>query len=86
MAGKEAFVDGADRTVRPPPKVADAELPTPEHKTWALALKRRAGWRCEWVENGEGACSLGGQRFSIARTSLSREDVAKAAANGGNRD
>ncbi|HVI30451.1 HNH endonuclease signature motif containing protein [Hansschlegelia sp.] len=41
------------RTVKPPPKVADAELQTPEHRAWAIEVKRRAGWRCEWVEKGE---------------------------------
>lgn len=41
------------RTVSPPPKTADAELLTPEHKAWRLAVCRRAGWRCEWVEHGK---------------------------------
>ncbi|HVI27594.1 HNH endonuclease [Hansschlegelia sp.] len=41
------------RTVKPPPKVADAELQTPEHKAWALEVKRRAGWRCEWLDIGQ---------------------------------
>lgn len=41
------------RSVRPPPKAADAELLTPEHKAWRLAVCRRAGWRCQWVENGK---------------------------------
>ncbi|MFJ5486177.1 hypothetical protein ACIKTA_00380 [Hansschlegelia beijingensis] len=36
------------RTVKPRPKPADAELQTPEHKAWAVEVKRRAGWRCEW--------------------------------------
>jgi 5-methylcytosine-specific restriction protein A len=40
------------RTLRPPPKQADAELLTPEHKAWRLVVCRRAGWRCEWIDNG----------------------------------
>lgn len=40
------------RTARPRPKQADAELLTPEHRAWRLAVCRRAGWRCEWVEQG----------------------------------
>jgi hypothetical protein len=40
------------RTCKPPPKAADPQLLTPEHKAWALAVKRRAGWRCEVIENG----------------------------------
>lgn len=40
------------RTVRPRPKQADAELLTPEHRAWRLAVCRRAGWHCEWVEGG----------------------------------
>jgi len=40
------------RTVKPPSKKADAELQTLEHKGWAREVKRRAGWRCEWIETG----------------------------------
>lgn len=40
-----ATADG--RTVRPLPKTGDPELSTPEHRAWALAVKRRAGWKCE---------------------------------------
>lgn len=39
-------------TVKPPPKRADAELLTEQHRAWRLVVCRRAGWRCEWVENG----------------------------------
>lgn len=38
--------------VPPPPKRADAELLTPEHRAWREAVCGRAGWRCEHVENG----------------------------------
>lgn len=41
------------RTVKPAPKVADAELLTAEHRRWAEAVKRRAGYRCEAVDRGE---------------------------------
>lgn len=41
------------RTVKPPPKVADPELLTAEHRAWRLVVCRRAGWRCEWVEQGQ---------------------------------
>lgn len=29
------------------PKERAAHYGTPEHEAWALAVKRRAGWRCE---------------------------------------
>ncbi len=35
------------RTCKPPPKQADAELQTAEHRAWRLAVLNRAGWRCE---------------------------------------
>ncbi len=41
------------RTAKPLPKEVDDHYNTPEHRAWALAVKRRAGWRCEHVENGE---------------------------------
>lgn len=40
------------RTVRPPPKQADAELLTPEYRRWAEAVKRRAGYQCEAIDGG----------------------------------
>src|SRR5664279_2230416 len=40
------------RTAKPRPKQADAELLTPEHRELRVAVCRRAGWRCQWVENG----------------------------------
>lgn len=40
------------RTVKPPAKTADAELLTPEHRQWAEAIKRRAGYQCEATDNG----------------------------------
>lgn len=41
------------RRVKPPQiKVTDDYYGTPEHKAWALEVKRRAGWRCEWIQDG----------------------------------
>ncbi|PDT77207.1 HNH endonuclease [Bradyrhizobium sp. C9] len=40
------------RKVKPPPKRADPHYQTAEHQQWALQVKKRAGWRCEYVENG----------------------------------
>ena len=44
------------RTARPPAKLADAELLTPDHKRWAREVKRRAGWRCEAVTPDGARC------------------------------
>lgn len=41
------------RKVKVAPKRADPELQTPEHRAWSLAVRNRAGWRCEWVEDGK---------------------------------
>ncbi len=48
------------RSVLPPPKRADPELLTPEHREWALAVKRRAGWKCEdcGAQGGNGGVRL----------------------------
>lgn len=35
------------RRVLPPPKRADAELLTPEHRAWREAVLQRAGHRCQ---------------------------------------
>ena len=40
-------------TVKPEPKQADAELLTVEHRNWRLKVCRRAGWQCQWVEQGK---------------------------------
>lgn len=40
------------RTARPEPKRADAELLTPEHRDWRVAVMQRAGWRCEAIDHG----------------------------------
>lgn len=38
------------RVVQPTPKRADPELLTAQHRQWRLVVCRRAGWRCEWVD------------------------------------
>jgi 5-methylcytosine-specific restriction enzyme A len=43
------------RTARPPlreAKRADRELGTADHRAWRVAVKERAGYRCEWIEDG----------------------------------
>ena len=41
------------RLTRPQPKRADAELVSADGKRFSQVVRSRAGWRCEWVENGE---------------------------------
>jgi 5-methylcytosine-specific restriction protein A len=50
------------RTARPRPKQADAELQTPEHRAWRLAVCRRAGWRCEWIKEDGKRCEASAER------------------------
>jgi len=40
------------RTVKPPPKRADPELLTEQHRKWRKAVLSRAGYRCEFIEKG----------------------------------
>jgi 5-methylcytosine-specific restriction protein A len=40
------------RTAVPPPKRADPELLTQDHRRFRAIVLARAGFRCEWVENG----------------------------------
>lgn len=40
-------------TAPPAPKRADAQLLTPEHRRFRAIVLQRAGYRCEWIENGE---------------------------------
>lgn len=42
------------RTVRPREKEAKAVYSTPEYRAWAVAVKQRAGWRCEVCGTREG--------------------------------
>lgn len=41
------------RTAKPLPKKADEHYGTAEHREWAKKVKDRAGWRCEYVEDGK---------------------------------
>jgi 5-methylcytosine-specific restriction protein A len=41
------------RTVKPPEKTADKYYATPEHQAWRKKVLYRAGWRCEWNEDGK---------------------------------
>lgn len=46
-------VSAADtRRVHPPAKQPDKVLLTPEHHRFRQIVCDRAGWRCEWTENG----------------------------------
>ena len=59
-----------------PPKVADKELLTPQHRQWRLIVCRRAGWRCEWIAAEGGRCAKSaahGDRM-IADHVVERED------------
>jgi hypothetical protein len=40
------------RCAKPPVHKADPELLTPEHRAWREEVLRRAGFRCEWIEEG----------------------------------
>lgn len=41
------------RAIKPPAKVADPIYATPEYKAFRTAVMKRAGWRCEVVEQGQ---------------------------------
>jgi 5-methylcytosine-specific restriction enzyme A len=40
------------RRLKPPPKRADPELLTEQYRVWRTEVLRRAGYRCQAVENG----------------------------------
>lgn len=40
------------RTALPPPKQADTELLTRDHRAFRSIVLKRSGWRCEVVTNG----------------------------------
>ena len=48
------------RTAQPPPKVADPELLTPEHRRWRAEVIRRAGGMCQ----GKGCGRTGVRLFA----------------------
>lgn len=41
------------RSAKPAPKRADAELLTPQARAWAQRICDRAGWQCQWIEQGQ---------------------------------
>ena len=41
------------RSVRPAEKTADPYYHTAQHKEWRRGVMYRAGWRCEWITDGE---------------------------------
>lgn len=41
------------RTAPPPDKSVDAELKGPEYERWRLVVVTRAGYRCQWIEDGQ---------------------------------
>lgn len=41
------------RSVRPAEKTADPYYHTAQHKEWRRSVLNRAGWRCEWVTDGQ---------------------------------
>lgn len=41
------------RTAPPAAKRTDPHYHSPEHEAWAQLVGDRAGWRCEWVDNGK---------------------------------
>lgn len=61
------------RTAKPAPKEADAYYQTPEHKAWREQVLRRAGYRCEWVENGQ-RCEKAAPHRLFADHILERKD------------
>ena len=44
---------GDGRTVKPESKCADPFYHSSEHKQFRDAVLQRAGYRCEWIENGQ---------------------------------
>src|SRR6266446_426483 len=64
------------RTARPRPKQADAELLTPKHRAWRLAVCRRAGWQCQWIEDDGKRCQASAAlgHIMIADHIIERED------------
>jgi hypothetical protein len=61
------------RTAKPSPKRADPELLTPEHRAWRAEVLRRAGYRCEWIEDGR-RCPVAAPKRLIADHVRERKD------------
>jgi 5-methylcytosine-specific restriction enzyme A len=60
------------RCARPMDKVVDAELLSPEHRAWRAEVMRRAGGRCERIENGR-RCNRADTRM-FANHKIERKD------------
>jgi 5-methylcytosine-specific restriction enzyme A len=43
----------ASQRIAPRPKIIDPYYATQEHRAWRIEVCRRAGWRCEWIDNGQ---------------------------------
>lgn len=61
------------RSVKPLPKRADAELGTVAHQQWRTAVKARAGWQCEWVDEN-GRCQVRAPQRLFADHIIERQD------------
>lgn len=61
------------RTVKPPSKRADAELMTPGHRAWRHEVLRRAGYRCEAIDNGK-RCTVAAPARLFADHIVERRD------------
>ncbi len=59
------------RAAPPIAKEADPELLTPEHRAWRAEVLRRAGYRCERIEDGV-RCQSTGRLF--ANHKVERQD------------
>lgn len=62
------------RTAKPAPKRADPELLTPEHQAWRRQVLKRAGYRCQWVENGKRCEKRAPEHRLIADHVVERKD------------
>ncbi len=62
------------RTVKPPPKRADTELLTADHRQWRETVLQRAGYRCQWVEQGRRCDRAAPQHRMFADHIVERRD------------
>lgn len=62
------------RTAMPVAKKADPELLTPEHRAWRDGVLRRAGYRCEWIEDGRRCIKSAPHHRLIADHIIERKD------------
>lgn len=46
------------RSAKPPAKQAEAHYLTPEHRAWRAEVIRRAGGKCEWVDDDGTVCGI----------------------------